>query len=273
MYCSKNRSLNLNISEQMKHLPKKMEKLTAIVAMLVSISTMAQPAPGEINTVLIGLSFSPDMAYRTLHNSDGANMGSSQLDDRNDRESPRFGFTGGLLMGYNFSSRFGLETGLQYAVRGWQSVNSNPTFGDPIDPRRGVVQDGDNPLPSQITFRYHFHYLDIPLRAVFSFGTGKVRFISSLGVSTSILIDASQTSIVQYPDADTQRNTYSQDGDFEATNFFPTASAGMDYMINDKLNLRVEPTFRYGLVPINEAPVSSNLWSAGVNFTCYYVLK
>lgn len=250
-----------------------MRVLTAITIMLISISAMAQPATGESNKLLIGLNLSPDMAHRTLHSSDGNDINSAQIDFRNDRESPRFGYTAGLLICYNFSSRFGLETGLQYGLRGWQSVNSNPTLGDPMDPRRGFLQDVDGALPSQITFRYSFHYLDIPLRAVFSFGTGKVRFISSLGVSTNILIDASQTSIVQYPGADKERNTYEQDGEFESINFSPTASLGLDYLLTDKLNLRVEPTFRYGLLPVIDAPLKTNLWTAGLSFTCYYALK
>lgn len=47
-------------------------------------------------------------------------------------------------------------------------------------------------------------------------------------------------------------------------------SAGIDYRMNDRMNLRVEPTFRYGVMKITDAPITAYLFNAGLNIG-YYV--
>jgi hypothetical protein len=49
-------------------------------------------------------------------------------------------------------------------------------------------------------------------------------------------------------------------------------SAGVDYRINEKMNLRIEPTFRYGVLKIIDMPVTGYLYSGGINVAYYYGL-
>jgi hypothetical protein len=49
-------------------------------------------------------------------------------------------------------------------------------------------------------------------------------------------------------------------------------SVGIDYRINEKMNLRIEPTFRYGVLKIIDTPVTGYLYSGGINVVYYYGL-
>jgi hypothetical protein len=49
-------------------------------------------------------------------------------------------------------------------------------------------------------------------------------------------------------------------------------SAGAEYKIKNKMYVRIEPTFRYGVLKIIDAPVTAYLWNAGLNMGFYYRL-
>ena len=85
--------------------------------MFIFLSIVAIGQPKEIDSTKkfsIGINFSPDYSYRRLH---------SDIDDgfveiRNKIESPRFGFTSGIVARYQLGSRFALESGLQFSDKG-----------------------------------------------------------------------------------------------------------------------------------------------------------
>ena len=49
--------------------------------------------------------------------------------------------------------------------------------------------------------------------------------------------------------------------------------AGIDYAINNKLNLRIEPMFRRAIIPLVDAPIKEYHYSLGANFGLYYKLR
>jgi hypothetical protein len=248
-----------------------MKKQATIVGLLFSIVLFGQSDTTKSKKLLIGLTASPDMCYRTLENNDGSATSSMVIDSRNSYEIPKLGYSTGLSICYNVSSHIGFETGLQYSNKGEKLINSNLTYGDMIDPRRGFYTHGAT--ATKVKIMYNHNYLDIPLRAIFTFGSKKVKFISSVGVTTNILISATQKSIITFENGDKERNTQKQQYNFNPVNVSPTISFGMDYGFSKKINLRVEPTFRYGLLKIIDAPITAYLWSAGLNLTCYYRIK
>lgn len=241
--------------------------------MTISLTTFGQDDATETHKLLIGVTASPDICYRTLETTDGSSTSDWIMDSRNDRESPKFSYSAGLSLCYNLTRHWAIETGLQYSNKGFKYVNSDLTFGDQTDPMYGFIYTQEGPTPTKVTFIDNFNYLDIPLRTIFSVGKRKVRFISSVGITTNILINATNTSIIEYENDDTDRKTQEQGYDYKAINFAPIASIGIDWQLYDKFNLRVEPTFRYGLLKIIDAPITAYLWSGGLNLTCYYALK
>lgn len=250
-----------------------MKQFLIIIFYALPLTSFGQDNATETHKLLIGVTASPDICYRTLENTNGSSTNDWIIDLRNDGESPKFSYSTGLSLCYNFTRHWGIETGLQYSNKGFKFVNSNPSFGDQIDPRYGFIYTQNGPTPTIVTFIDNFNYLDIPLRAIFTVGKRKIRFISSVGITANILINATNTSVVKYADGDTDRNTQEQPYDYKKINFSTTVSVGIDWQLCDKFNLRVEPTFRYGLLKIIDAPITAYLWSGGLNFTCYYALK
>lgn len=237
--------------------------------MLISLATFGQDRATETHKLLIGVTVSPDICFRTLKNTDGSSTSDWIIDLRNDSESPKFSYSSGLSLCYHLTSHWAFETGLQYSNKGFKYVNSNPTFVDPY----GYPDTTEGPAPTRITFIDNFNYLDIPLRTIFSIGNKKVRFISSIGITTNILISPTITSIIKYDDEHTDHQTQKAGHVYKSINLSPTASIGIDWQLFDNFNVCIEPTFRYGLLKIINTSITAYLWSGGVNFTCYYRLK
>ena len=226
------------------------------------------------NQISVGLVFSPDYCFRTLHNNDGSTSSAVIIDLRNSDEEPIMGFTTGLDVFYRITSKIGFETGLQYSRQGYQIQKNDLFFGYPIDPRYGYAYDtSSSMIPSGVRFISNYNYLDVPLRVVLNFGKNRMRFITSIGLTTNILVSSGQISILKYKDSRDKRSKNDFLHDIKTVNVTATLSAGIEYSLTDKLYFRGEPTFRYRLLEINDDPITTFLWRAGLAFGCYYNLR
>ena len=255
-----------------------MRPLILIAALIVSIAsfgqdTLKQNTPStEFKRLLFGVNISPDYCFRTLVNKYGSSTSSDIIDLRDKIEIPKISFTAGLNICYNFSKHLGIEAGLQYSNKGYEIKNWELTFGD--DPNSGSASNNSaGPVPMNVKFIYNYIYLDIPIRAIYSFGEKRIHGVASFGVATNILVKATRTTILVFDNGDVSRHTCGRQENFNFVNISPLISLGIDYRISNKINLRVEPTMRYGILTIIDAPITTNLWNAGLNISCYYQLK
>lgn len=232
------------------------------IAFIMALSVQGQDSTSVMHHSKwsVGVNGSPDLAYRKLEVVEPIAF-PSIIDLRDRIEVPRFAYSGRVMIGYSFNDRLGLETGVGYSLLGWQLDFSELTFGDQIDERRGFMYDPA--IPQIKAWRQAFHYLDFPLKGTLILGKGRLRSISSLGISVSILMRATSTFITS-----DDRSVTDQDY-FEQINLFPMISTGITYRLNDRHELRVEPIFRYGILRIIEPPITGYLWSGGVNFGWY----
>jgi hypothetical protein len=212
----------------------------------------------DFKRILIGVNFSPDYCFRKLKNNDGSSTSALIVDNRNSHESAKFGYTTGINVCINFSKAIGLEAGIQYSNKGYQFKFNNSTF-DPSIPTKGKII-------------YNDKYIDIPLKINLTLGKRKVQFFSSVGITTNIFIGETQTNILKYSDGNTDKRTQSTPYNYNKVDISPIISLGINYKINDKMNLRVEPTFRYGVLKIIDSPVTGYLWNAGLNIGYYFGL-
>ena len=227
----------------------------------------------EFNKWMIGVNLSSDYCYRTLKlNNDNYKF---VLASWNENEQGKFGYTTGIVVNMNRNNHFGFEAGIQYSNKGYARKKMELTFSDPIDPRYGFVYDStqSEALPSYLKINYNFYYVDIPLRVFYAFGEGKLRCITSLGITTSIFQKSTITFIKEFGDGSKEKETHEDDKEYKSINLSPTASIGLDYRLSDKFHIRAEPTFRYGILKIIDAPITGYLWNAGLNISCYYSLK
>jgi Outer membrane protein beta-barrel domain len=204
----------------------------------------------------ISISAAPEICYRTLLNNDGSENSTSIINYRNENETVKLGYTGGLHLGYNFNDRFGFQTGIQYANRGF-STKKIDIAGSLMDP---VIPE----IPESFKYNYNYHYLEIPTKVNFSFGENQIRLTTSAGLSSAFLIKQSRTFIGYYKDTTTRQDITSIDT-YNRFNLFATISAGFEMRFNPIMSIKVEPTFRYGLLKITDTPVSGHWYSGGLN--------
>lgn len=242
-----------------------MKKLIFLLLTLTAFSSYGQDKTEKTTTsdfkrVQIGINVSSDICYRTLKNNDGSSSSDFVIKSNNVNETIKVGYTAGLNVCFNINKIVGIETGIQYSNKGYQTKFQDFISGQP-----------DPILPNKIKFIYNFNYIDIPVKANFTIGKKKVRFFTSVGMTTNIFIKETQTSVLVYSD-NTERKTNPTNFNYNKVNISPTISLGIDYKINGRMNLRIEPTFRYGVLKIIDAPVTGYLYNGGLNISYYYGL-
>lgn len=255
-----------------------LKTLAVVVGMLISTDTFSQSTEQQMpasnsKKLFIGVTYSSDYCYRYLKNNNDSPEVNRYIDSRNESESPKYGYTTGIVILYNLNKQIGFESGLQFSNKGYKNNTGALQRTDEIDPMKGFVA----PTPESIIdskIVYNYLYLDLPVRVIFSYGQKKVRFVSSLGVTTNILLKATQKSVLKYQNGNKERKTYKQSYTYQPINISPMISFGADYQVSNKLNLRVEPSFKYGLFKIiKNKPITAYLWNAGLNISYYYQLK
>jgi hypothetical protein len=162
----------------------------------------------------------------------------------------------------NLKRSFSIEAGIQYSNKGFRTkmMILNPLQPDPFS-------------PNQAKIIHNFHCLDIPIKANFTTDEGKIRVFTSVGLTANFFIKETATSVLVFSDhTDRKTRLTSESDSYNKLNISPTMSAGVDYRINEKMNLRIEPTFRYGVLKIIDMPVTGYLYSGGINVAYYYGL-
>lgn len=206
--------------------------------------------------LFLGLSFSPDLAYRT----ESSNYYFTE-------EIAKIGYTTGISARLNITKKFDLESGLFFSNKGYKNNFYGLTFGDMIDPRRGFIYNTQN-APSEVEYIYSYYYLDIPIKAVFTFGQRKIHFFTSAGITPNILIKATETSSITYQSGNNETNTQDAPFNYNHFNLSPTISLGISRN-TEKSILKIEPYYSYGLLKIINAPSTAYLWNYGINIAYY----
>jgi len=220
----------------------------------------------------LGIEVVPGIAYRTLSIGENVSYAQFIIDSRNTSEVPRLNFSGALSIEHQFTRFFGISGGAGYTVMGWQTEAYDFTFGDMIDPRRGFIYATSDQAIRSVKFVHNFHYVDIPMRAQFSFGKKRFRSITSIGIMSSFLVRSNTMVVLTYADGSDDKDKQNASAEFNKIGLFPTFSTGVSYALNDRMDLRLEPTFRYGVLRVIEAPITANLWSGGIGFSFHYAL-
>ena len=229
-----------------------MNHLLILLLTFMSLAISAQK-PKQSNKINIGFSFSPDYSFRTLRYGDGSSSTDQVIKTRNDIEKAKFGYTAGLSVIFNFSNLIGFETGVQYSNKGYKTIEKHLIYFPP-----------DPGSPDRATTIYSYQYIGIPLKAKFTFGKNKTRFITSAGFITNFLTTIKQSTNFKYSDGRTEKKTQSSTSGYNKIDITPVVSIGVDYKVTDKIHLSAEPVFRFGLIKTKDAAVKETLWSAGL---------
>jgi len=224
---------------------------------LVNYSHAQQPfaeTKSEFARFKVGLNVTPEMGYRII-----MVTGSSIASLRNDTEVPKMGYSAGVTFNYNFSKKIGVETGLQYASRGY-TYKTTELFHPVL------------PLSGELERRYSWNYLEIPVRAVFTSGEKKVKFLASAGATAGFFLNARSTTIIKYSNGQESRTSGELSIHYRQFVICPQLSLGAEYQLSSLFHFRFEPIARYGLNSVVNSPLKTNLISGGLLVSFYVVL-
>ncbi len=201
----------------------------------------------------IGVSVSPDVCYRSLT--------PHSIFLSSNKDNPKIGYTIGANVCYQIIKSIGLETGIKYSNKGYKNIY--------------IYRNTQN-LQMTNKLYYSYHYIDFPIKINILIIEKKINFFSSMGFTTNFLIKDSMTAIYIYPNGDKKtEKSGTTDSPINRINFSPTVSIGMNYKINDRISLRIEPEFRHSLIRTIDKknyPYSEYLWNLGINIGFYWGL-
>jgi hypothetical protein len=230
--------------------------------------------------------FSPDLVSSDLTNDHPM----FREDDRNKFEQEerfKFSYTLGLLVDYNITNKWRLETGITYFTRiteiGPKTIFARPDNNGNINYRFNcsagytfvtlksaappVSGDSIRTLPSTNTLTY----VGVPLSIKYVFPIGKWNIMPGVGIGANFLTQGKIKTGVATTMGDEMATSNSIDG-LKSTYFNGSASVGVQYQLSKALGIAFMPTMRFALTSINrDAPVKTDEGSfglaAGFNFS------
>jgi hypothetical protein len=248
-----------------------MKRKILFILQLLSIGAFGQETTVKTKRWAVGITLSPDYCYRTLGATGNGSLWESVLNGYNNLEIPKFGYTAGLNVMYTLNKHFSIDAGVQYSNKGYAYDLSTLVFGDMIDPRFGFTYT----VPSMVAdhWFYNFNFLEIPLRLVYLKGEKKTQLTASIGITPSIFLNANERIVnSETGTGQTITETIDLGNNYTKVSWSPTISAGVQYNANDRLCIRAEPMYRYGLTSIHEGSIKRYLWNIGLALSCYYKL-
>ncbi len=246
-----------------------MKIIVFITVLFIGTAARGQTLRGDtISTAkwMLGAGISPDIAYRSLQDVGEGATHEAYLNERNEKESFRFGGTAGVHVNYFFSPSFALGTGVFYSVKGYRMARQ---------PFNAIAQHPNDPaIPVARSFDVDYRFLDVPFQAVVFFGKGRLRSVSSLGLVYNIFLNARSTLHYEYADGRIEQVVSPAPPDFRPFMLSAAISSGFDYRFTDHLHFRFEPNFRHAIFSTDERYVFKQyLWNAGVDLGVYVDLK
>jgi len=218
----------------------------------------------------IGITGSADVAYRSLFVVDDLPFNQENINYRNDFETPKIGYSGGLHFAYQISEKFKILAGIQHSNMGYKlsGLHLNSVQFENIDPRRnGFI------YPHDLQSIFNFHYVEVPVGIQYQLGKKKWKPTLAIGLSPGYLINTTKTEL--WSSADGSMNEEKSDlnlSSIERFSLTPFANLGVNYHLNKTWSIQASAQFRYNLFTVFDEPISTNLWNAGIQVGCFHNL-
>jgi len=224
---------------------------------LFSISAFAKDSTSvDFKRFALGIHVSPDYCYRTLKVISPNDVTLSISNVRNKNEIPTLGYTAGANLSYFIKKQFAISLGVNYSRKGY--INESVYL---TDQNGNIIGNG--------YFKYNYNYIEFPLKANFIFGKKKVRFLVGIAATSSFLLYQQTNSTYEYNDGTKVISKGKPNYIYNPFNLFLTGSLGADIQLGEKMGLKIEPAYSYGLFQTINAPITEYLWNAGLNIGCY----
>lgn len=238
-----------------------MKKILFIITLFVSTTVLAQSVDSiKLKRVKVGIVFSPDYCYRLL-NYNSSNKWIQDL--RNAEEVPTFGYTTGLGLKIDLTSKIVLETGLYYSIKGEQTKTIELTWATP---------SSDYPIKSKT--KYNYKYIDFPLKMQYFLGGRSIKPFISAGVSATIFSEKKTKVILEFSDGHKTSENSVIDLGYLKFNLVAIVGFGIKYDLSKRTFITIEPVYRQF---INSIVVDRSAreypFSIGANLGVYCTFK
>jgi hypothetical protein len=205
----------------------------------------------------LGISASPLVCYRVL--TSGGDSLNVLIDNLNGESQVKPGYSVGLRCGYDLSPRWTLETGVLYSDKGYTRVIDYSThFSD---------------WPSLVKSQYHYHYIGIPVKISYTMGSKRLRYFVGLSLVPEFLA-SDQVRTKRYYDDHIEKRSDPIFPSSTSFNLSVAVSGGIDLKVTDRIHLKLEPAFEFGLLKttadVND--LKARLYQGGLNVGLNYVI-
>lgn len=192
------------------------------------------------------------------------------LESRDNRESGKINSRIGFNYNRRLTNKIFLKTGLRL-------VNSG--YKDELSLTWSVL----NPTPAHTTeyqLAHNYSFIEIPIAGRFEINQKKLSPFFELGISPSIYIKT-RTKLISTNEQSSQSEPAPgapsfepyeldteflkrDDSNFNKLHFVGFISFGMNYSLTDKFQFFGQPTFRYHLTKLEDAPINEYLFNCGI---------
>lgn len=233
-----------------------MRSLLLFFLMGLSVFSLQAQDAFQHKKVRVGIQVSPFYSYRTLKGPSNFNL---MIDEFNDLDRARIGYSLGFSFIVNVKKRIAVETGVNFSDRGFVRSNTLDTLGG-------------NTLEAY-KFKYHFHYIGVPLKVNLYLVNRKVRLFVSGGLNSSIFISQGQRAHLEFFDETSSKGRAKVQLGDPYLLLSTIVGVGLDFHIVKRLNLRFEPIFRYAIYNSKKVPVDYLPYDIGFNAGLYLGFK
>ncbi len=204
----------------------------------------------------IGVTFSVARSYRILSSEPSTDFIKS---DRDAKETPILSYSGGIRRQFPLGKKsFSIEAGLLYALRGYDrgkevALWPHPTAG----------------LPTHFSYKYRFHYVDVPIALRWSFNIGNVTLYTSGGTSVNVALASKTYQTAYYLDGSSSTNSNNGLAP-SGINIAGTFSLGWAIPFTRRSDLRIDAFYHNSIIPIATGTVREYSSTFGINLGYYF---
>lgn len=179
---------------------------------------------------------------------------------------PDFGYNTGINVLYKLTEKLSFESGIKLHVNGERTKYSDSLRW----PEGGTDPKYENLLRTKFHLRDQF--FEVPLKVNYYFKRSKVSFFGSGGIIPTYIFCNKSTTYLYFTDRTEIRKSKSYWRGGNNISLTLSLSAGMDIDLFNDFILRIEPSFRSVIFPLNDFDIKRYDYSGGLNLGFFYNL-
>lgn len=246
-----------------------MKKIFTLLALCISLSISVFGQRG----LNIGVTVAPSTVF-IVNQNNYETLDKVPVISRSELDyKAKWGYTAGLVLGFNFNKHWGINSGVRY-------VRTGQNYEDTFNPGLGY------PTPYHVVRQVDLRYVRVPLavKYKFHFKNNKFKMYTSLGPYIGWLLKATESVVAN----DSVRNDLTPTKDkFNHFDVGMSLGVGGEYFVTKNIYLSLGLAIDYGFMDMNGKTIKdlewfskndvgynkSNNFNAGVSVGFHYILN